>query len=69
MFTKEKTLRYLIHSDAREPNLSGIKEFLTQQLETAVSDDGKFILSEYLERIYIYVGNEEDRRQFIATKK
>lgn len=69
MFTKEKTLRYLIHSDARGPNLSDIKEFLTQQLETAVSDDGKFILSEYLERMNIYVGNDEDRCQFIATKK
>lgn len=67
--TKEETLQYLIHTDTREPNLSDIKDFLAQQLDRAISGTDKFVLSEYLQRMYIFVGNEKNIRQFTATKK
>lgn len=60
--------RYQIMSDDRQPNLGNIQDFITSQLKQAVSGERPFVLSEYLARVYIYIGSDDERRQFTAHK-
>lgn len=64
----EINCRYLIHKDKREPDINAIQKFITSELENASSGTQAFILSEYLLRDYIYIGSDENRRQFTAQK-
>ena len=64
----DKIIKYAIRSDTREPNLSWIKQFITQQLDCAFSNEEAFVVSEYLQRMYIFIGSDDDRRQFTANR-
>ncbi|EOS37015.1 hypothetical protein C808_03915 [Lachnospiraceae bacterium M18-1] len=64
----DKIIKYAIRSDTREPNLSSIKQFITQQLDCAFSNEEAFVVSEYLQRMYIFIGSDDDRRQFTANR-
>lgn len=68
--TSDKCFKYLIHPDTREPDVNSINNFISQKLDAAKNNNQPFILSEYLERDYIYIGNidVEDMRQFTAQK-
>lgn len=62
------SFRYQIMSDVRQPDLGSIQDFITSQLKQAVSENQPFVLSEYLVRAYIYIGSDDERRQFTAHK-
>ena len=62
------TIKYIIHSDAREPDIAEINTFLTTQLENARAGAKDVKICEYLKRSYIYIETDNDIRQFTANK-
>ncbi len=62
------TAIYKIHSDTREKDIVRIKHFVSDQLNDALVGKRPLIISEYLERDYVFIGKDDTRRQFTAQK-
>lgn len=62
------SIRYAIRADDREPNIDRIQTFIAEQLKQASSGNQPFLLFENLERSYIYIGPDDEDRQFSADK-
>lgn len=61
-YTNEKIIQYTISKDNRESDLSLIKEFISQQLYKASSNNKPFTISEELERQYIWIGDDNAKK-------
>ena len=62
-------IEYSISTDIREPNLKKIQDFLCNQIEKTMYEGKTLYISEYLNRSYIYVGEDGERKQFTAFKR
>lgn len=62
-------IKYLIHSDMRERNIRNIEQFIISYFDDVIVNNKTAYIEEYLRRDYIYIGQEETRRQFTAQKK
>ena len=66
------SITYVIHTDTREPDLNIIDTFVREEINGAVSNSWTLEITEYLERIYIYLGHETETqysvKQFTAHK-
>lgn len=62
-------VKYLIHSDMRERSIRNIEQFITNYFDDVIINNKTAYIEEYLRRDYIYIGQEETRRQFTAQKK
>lgn len=58
---------YSISTDIREPNLDRIIDFLTNEINATLVGNKTLLISEYLQRDYISVGDDYSR-QFSAQK-
>ena len=67
--TDEQSITYEIHADTRANDLSNIEKFISKQLEKTYSTNKPFRISEYLRRMYIFIGDDTDYRQFTANRK
>lgn len=67
--TDKQTIKYGIRVDTRAKDLADIENFITKQLQETYLHDKPFIISEYLQRMYIFIGDDENSRQFTADKK
>lgn len=68
LITDDKTIRYEINSDLRDSNLSSIKQFIIKQFNYANTNRKTVIISEYLQRMYIFIEGYDNRRQFSARR-
>lgn len=68
LVTKNENIKYLINTDARQPNLPCIENFITKEFEKAFKNKSPFIIEEYLERSYIFIGDDDESKQFTAIK-
>lgn len=62
------SLKYKIHSDEREPDINKIESFIVSQFNSAIKNNTSVCLEEYLIRSYIFIGTDENRKQFTAHK-
>lgn len=67
-YTNEEIIQYTISKDDRESDLSLIKEFISQQLDKAFSNKKPFTISEELERQYIWIGDDDEKKFTIFIK-
>lgn len=63
------SVKYLIHTDRREPNMYNIEKFISDYFDNALNNSLTAHVEEFLRRDYIYIGDNELRRQFTAQKK
>lgn len=69
LFINEAKIKYEIFPDEREKSVSQIAQFILQELDAVFKNNRPFIISEYLKRHYIFIGDIEiKRRQFTAHK-
>lgn len=69
LFINEAEIKYEIFPDEREKSVSQIAQFILQELDAISKSNRPFIISEYLKRHYISIGDIEiKRRQFTAHK-
>lgn len=68
--TPNGCFKYQIHTDSREPNINAIHNFISQKITDAINNIRPFVLTEYLVRDYIFIGdiNIEERKQLTAQK-
>lgn len=69
LMTLEGKISYSISVDRRESNLTSIEKFITEEVESAIKGESVLYISEYLQRLYIYIGKDMNRRQFTACRK
>ena len=71
-FSNGQSITYIIHADTREPDLNVIESFVRQEINDAIANSWPLEITEYLERIYIYLGHETETqysvKQFTANK-
>lgn len=68
--TKNETITYEIRPDTRFPDTRKIEQLINNKIETTSSNNVPFIISENLERDYIYIGDidNDTTLQFTAHK-
>jgi len=68
--TEDTDIIYKISEDTREPDISQIERFISSELCEAYAGKKPFTVSEYLQRMYIYIGDIDlgECRQFTASK-
>lgn len=69
LITDKQTINYGIRADMREGELTSIKDFISELLQESYSKGKPFKISEYLQRMYIFIGDENNCRQFTANRK
>ena len=69
LITDKQTITYGIRADRRERKLTCIKDSISELLQESYSKGKPFTISEYLQRMYIYIEDDNKRRQFTADRR
>ena len=64
-----ETISYSISADMRERNIKEITDFVTAEIEGALRGERILYISEFLQRLYVFIGDDNTRRQFTASRK
>lgn len=70
LISDKEEIIYEIRKDDRENDINLIYKFILSELQGAEKGNKVFLIDEYLERLYINIGEEiSSRRQFTAIKR
>ena len=68
LITSSKVIQYSISIDTRANDVNWIVDFLTPKIESAIQGNQTLYISEFLQRAYIFIQDEDRRKQFTAHK-
>lgn len=67
--TLEEPLKYIINSDRRAADIQEIETFISDYFSDVLTNNTTAYIDEYLDRSYLFIGDDKNCRQFTAHKE